>query len=113
MTKLYSGQGNPDTAADTTTAAATTTTDKSNPYMSPFQETQKCLLVGLPMTSKVAKLLNKILKAINLIYYLRNLFFHNMYCINNVEPYHLAFWQLQIYKVGLQNRAIFIIDYRN
>ena len=38
VTKLCSGQGNPDAEAATT--ATTTTTDKSNPYM--FQAAQKC-----------------------------------------------------------------------
>ena len=51
MTKLCSGQGNLDAAATDTAEAATNdttdaatdaaTADESNPYMSPFQATQK------------------------------------------------------------------------
>ena len=44
MTKLCSGQGSPDADDDDDTAddaADAATADKSNPYMSPFQATQK------------------------------------------------------------------------
>ena len=41
VTKLCSGQGNPDADADTADAV---TADRSNPYMSPLQATQKHLL---------------------------------------------------------------------
>ena len=45
MTKLCSGQGNPAAAAatkdDDTNAADANTANESNPYMSPFQATQK------------------------------------------------------------------------
>ena len=40
MTKLCSGQGNPDADDDDDTAAA----NESNPYMLPFQATQKLYL---------------------------------------------------------------------
>ena len=44
MTKLCSGQGDLDAAADEDdNAADATTVDESNPYMSPFQATQKGL----------------------------------------------------------------------
>ena len=48
MTKLCSGQGNPD---DDDTTDDTVTADESNPYMSPFQVTQKwpinCIKPGI------------------------------------------------------------------
>ena len=40
MTKLCSGQGNPDAAADT----AADDDDESNPYMTPFQATQNVVI---------------------------------------------------------------------
>ena len=41
VTKLCSGQGNPDAAAADDTDDDAATADESNPYMSPFQATQK------------------------------------------------------------------------
>ena len=42
VAKLCSGQWNPDAAADDDDAADAATADKSNPYISTFQATQKC-----------------------------------------------------------------------
>ena len=52
MTKLCSGHGNPD--ADDDTAEAGATADESNPYMSPFQATQKRIsgLIGTGVISE-------------------------------------------------------------